>query len=62
MGRLSREQQQEYDQLCAKVRELSEIFDRLDAANMDTSEVAMELEKTLDKCSLLIHRKFRKSY
>jgi len=62
MRRLSKEERQEYDHLCARVRQLSETFDRLDAANMDTDDVAKELENTLDKCSLLIHRKLRKIY
>lgn len=57
MRRLSKEERQEYDHLCARVRQLSEIFDRLDAANMDTDEVAKELEKALDQCTALIQRK-----
>ncbi len=57
MRRLTKEEQQEYNRLCAKVRELSETFDRLDEANLDTDEVAMELEKILDQCSSLIQRK-----
>lgn len=57
MRRLTKEEQQEYNRLCAKVRELSETFDRLDEANLDTDEVAIELEKILDQCSSLIQRK-----
>lgn len=57
MRRLTKDEQEEYNRLCAKVRELSEIFDRLDEANLNTDEVARELERTLDQCSLLIQRK-----
>lgn len=57
MRRLTKDEQEEYNRLCAKVRELSETFDRLDEANLNTDEVAMELEKTLDQCSSLIQRK-----
>lgn len=57
MRRLTKNEQEEYNRLCAKVRELSEIFDRLDEANLNTDEVARELERTLDQCSSLIQRK-----